>query len=242
MFKLVFILFVLFSFKSQACCSAGQVRIFPLGMIQNKPICAVFETSRVCSDDGMGPENEITWFGRMTLQILEKDSLRLFKELDTFEFVECVCDYDEIEKKSDYMRFMQLYLDSAFMVASKEKGYIPFIASVYAADSLSIKSQFTELNDSLAIWKHQELLLQSNESLSCLFMNEIKEIRTYKTSQYELLIATVGCPTKRYCAKENLQKNIESFKKMKNAMTYIPVDWHGYSLDLYLLVDRKTQK
>jgi hypothetical protein len=94
------------SLNCEACCSAGQLRIFPLGMIQNKPICAVFEMNRACSDDGMGANNEIFWFGRMSLQFLEKDSLRLFKALDTFEFVECNCKYDEIEVNSQYSEIM----------------------------------------------------------------------------------------------------------------------------------------
>lgn len=242
MFRLVSIFFILISFNSEACCSAGQLRIFPLGMIKEKPLCTVFETSRVCSDDGMGPDNVISWFVILSLQFLENDSLRLFKSLDTVEFIECVCDYDEIESKSEYLLYMQKYLDKAYKLASKEIGFVPFVGSLYAADSLSIKAQFAYISDSVAIWKKHEIDFRKNESISCLEMNELKELRIYKTSKFELLIAAVSCPTHRYISHENLLKNKEYFQKKGNSMTYIPVDWHGYSIDIYQLIERKDQK
>jgi hypothetical protein len=236
MLRIVLLLFLLISLNSEACCSAGQLRIFPLGMMQNKPICAVFETSRACSDDGMGADNEIYWFGRMTLQFLEKDSLRLFKALDTFEFVECICKYDEIENNSQYREIMQRYLDSAYLVASNEKGFTPFTGILYAADSIAIKEQFKILTDSTALWKKHEIDLGKNESISCMIMNEIKEVRIYQSGNYELLIASVGCPTQQFLNEKSIKKNKESFQKNKNgAMTYIPIDWHGYTIDLYQL-------
>lgn len=239
MLRLVLIVFLLISLKSTACCSAGQFRIFPLGIMQNKPICAVFETSRACSDDGMGADNEIYWFGRLTLQFLEKDSLHLFKALDTFEFVECICKYDEIENNSQYREIMQLYLDSAYLVASNEKGFAPFTGILYAADSISIEAQFKMLTDSTALWKQHEIDLRKNESISCMIMNEIKEVRIYQSGNYELLIASVGCPTQRYLNEKLRLKNKESFLNKKGAMTYIPIDWHGYTIDLYQLEKRK---
>jgi|GEM_PF-3950654 len=239
MLRIVLLLFLSISFNSEACCSAGQLRIFPLGMIENKPICAVFEMSRACSDDGMGADNEIYWFGRMTLQFLEKDSLRLFKSLDTFEFIECKCKYDEIESNSQYNKNMQHYLDSAYIVVSKEKGFTPFTGIIYAGDSVAIKAQFKNLTDSTALWKQHEIDLRKNESISCLIMNEVKEVRIYQSANYELLIASVGCPTQQFLSENSILKNKKSFQNKIGAMTYIPIDWHGYTIDLYQLEKRK---
>lgn len=239
MMRLVLLLFLLISLNSEACCSAGQLRIFPLGMMQNKPISAVFEMSRACSDDGMRANNEIFWFGRMSLQFLEKDSLRMFKALDTFEFVECVCKYDEIENNSQYREIMQRYLDSAYLLVSNEKGFTPFMGVLYAADSIAIKEQIKMLKDSTALWKQHEIDLSKNESMSCLMMNEMKEIRIYQLGNYELLIASVGCPTQQFLQEKSIKKNKESFQNKIGAMTYIPIDWHGYTIDLYQLEKRK---
>ncbi len=237
--RLVLLLFLMISLNCEACCSAGQLRIFPLGMMQNKPICAVFEMNRACSDDGMGANNEIFWFGRMSLQFLEKDSLRMFKALDTFEFVECVCNYDEIENNSQYRDIMQHYLDSAYVEASNEKGFTPFTGILYAGDSVAIQSQFKILTDSTALWKQHEIDLSKNESMSCLMMNEMKEVRIYQSVNHELLIASVGCPTQQFLNEKSIKKNKESFQNKKAAMTYIPIDWHGYTIDLYQMHQRK---
>jgi hypothetical protein len=134
---------------------------------------------------------------------------------------------------------MQLYLDSAYLVASNEKGFTPFTGVLYAADSVAIKEQFKILTDSTALWKKHEIDLRKNESISCMIMNEVKEVRIYQSDNHELLIASVGCPTQQYLHENSLLKNKESFLNKKAAMTYIPIDWHGYTIDLYQLEKRK---
>lgn len=231
--RVILILFSIISLKTSACCSAGQFRIFPMGLISGKPLCAVFEMSRVCTDDGnMGSDNETSWFGIMSLQFLEKDSLRLLKAIDTFEILECVCGYKDISEKSEYRVKMQKYLDKAFNLAEKEKGFQIFQAVDYAADSSSISKLFSSLNDTSVIWKDKIIPLDKHESISCYTMNEIKEVRTYSIKNYNLIVVTVSCPTKSTVTDEQKKINSELFKKSAVSMTYIPVDWHGYSIDL----------
>lgn len=214
----------------KACCGAGQYRIFPLGVIKNRAVCAVFEMGRYCEEEF----EDFHWGGSVFLAIESADTMKVLSEvISNFEFLECQCPMQEIEQNSTYILFMTAYLDSALCQARKLKGFEPFERMEYIAteEEFSI-NKVRLLNDQLEVRDFSRPC--KIEAMNCEYLSMIREVRFYYLKNKCFAVCSMGCLEGRLLTDNLLETGRSNALKSPIGMTYVPVDWHGYTKDLLL--------
>lgn len=228
---LIFLLTMLFSTgELNACCGAGQYRIFPLGVIKNKAVCAVFEMGRYCEEEF----EDFHWGGSVFLAIESADTMKvLSKVISNFEFLECQCSLDDIEQKSAYIGFISAFLDSVLLQARKLKGFEPFERMEYLATEAEFSLNKVRLmNDQLEVRDFSRPC--KIEALNCEYLSIIREVRFYYLKNKCFAVCSMGCPEGRVLTDNLLEAGRSNALKSPIGITYVPVDWHGYTKDLLL--------
>ena len=221
-----------FGFNANACCGAGQYRIFPLGVVKNKAVCAVFEIGRHCEEEF----EDYYWGGKLYLAIQSADSLQWISEVtSTIEFLECICTPENLEQKSEYLAFMQLYLDSAYKKALELKGFKPFERMSY----LTTSTEYGENNvrfdgDTLHATNLSKVLDTSEWSMQCESLSMIREVRIYFLKDKSWIVCALGCPEGNSISDQLRDQGLLNSKNSYQGMTYVAVDWHGFTKDVLL--------
>jgi hypothetical protein len=213
-----------------ACCGAGQYRVFPLGVIKNKAVCAVFEIGRYCEEEFY----DYSWGGKLYLALQSGDSLEILSEVaPTIEFQECICTPDELEQKSEYMNFMSAFMDSALLHAKKLKGFEAFERMEYMAteaefskNNVQLKNDQLEVRDFSCFFKF--------EAMNCEYLSMIREVRFYYLKNKCFAVCSLGCPEGKILTENMLETGRSNALKSPFGMTYVTVDWHGYTKDVLL--------
>ncbi len=229
--SLFFLLGLLVSFgEVKACCGAGQYRVFPLGLIKNKAVCAVFEMSRHCEEEFQ----DYHWVGKVSLAIQSSDSLQVLSEVfSTIEFLECLCKPDELEEKSAYLTYMNAYLDTALFHAKQLKGFQAFERMEYIATEAEFSKNKVQLNnDQLGVRDFS--LSFTFEALNCESLSMIREVRFYYIKKKYFAVCCLGCPEGKEISETLLEKGRSNALNSPFGMTYVAVDWHGYTRDVLL--------
>jgi hypothetical protein len=214
----------------KACCGAGQYRIFPLGVIKNKAVCAVFEMGRYCEEEF----EDFHWGGSVFLAIESADTMKVLSEvISNFEFLECQCSLDDIEQKSAYVSYMTAFLDSALLHARKLKGFEPFERMEYFATETEFSQNKVQLiNDTLEVRDFSRPC--KIEAMNCEYLAMIREVRFYYLKNKCFAVCSMGCPEGRLLTVNLMETGRSNALKSPSGMTYVPVDWHGYTKDLLL--------
>lgn len=225
---LLIILFLFLTNASNACCGAGQTRVFPLGTINDQPICAVFQLTRDCR---RGEFVFHDWFGKVTLETWNGSSFSEVAEVDTVAFLECECTPDTLVMLSDYLNQMEKHLLKAFQQADNMDGFLPFKTGKIITDSLEILHfGFTKTEENL-FFKAKKVMVFDAESLMCERLNGIKEMRSYSNSKGQWAIITLGCYDGNNPGEKLIEESRRNFKKINTSVTYVDVEWHGYTKD-----------
>ncbi|MEN9400756.1 MAG: hypothetical protein RL632_1859 [Bacteroidota bacterium] len=221
-----------FSDYANACCGAGQHRIFPLGVVKNKAVCAVFEISRHCEEEF----EDYSWGGKLSLAIQSGDSLRtLYEVTSMLEFLECICTPEDLEQKSEYLAFMQLYLDSAYKKALELKGFKPFERMSYLTTSTDYGEKNVRFNgDALHAIGLSKVVNTSDWSMQCESLSMIRELRLYYLKDKCWIVCALGCPEGKSIGDNLLHQGQENTMNSSLGMTYVSVDWHGFTKDVLL--------
>ena len=224
------LLFLVNTGKVNACCGAGQYRIFPLGVIKNKAVCAVFEMGRHCEEEF----EDFRWGGSVFLAIESADTMKVLSEvISNFEFLECTCSLDNIDQKSEYIGYMTAFLDSALLQARKLKGFEPFERMEYIATEVEFSQNKVQLiNDTLEVKNFSRPC--KIESMNCEYLSMIREVRFYYLRNKSFAVCSMGCADGRILTDNLLETGRSNALKSPIGMTYVPVDWHGYTKDLLL--------
>ncbi len=214
----------------KACCGAGQYRIFPLGVIKNKAVCAVFEIGRYCEEEFY----DYSWGGKLYLALQSGDSLKILNEVTpTVEFQECICTPNELEQKSEYMNYMSAFMDSALIHAKKLKGFEAFDRMEYIATEVEFSENKVQLNnDQLEVRDFSRPC--KIEALNCEYLSMVREVRFYYIKKKCFAVCSLGCPEGRVLTDELLETSRSNALKSPIGMTYVSVDWHGYTKDVLL--------
>jgi hypothetical protein len=230
----ILLIFLLTLFVStgelSACCGAGQYRIFPLGVIKNKAVCAVFEMGRHCEEEF----EDFRWGGSVFLAIESADTMKVLSEvISNFEFLECHCTLENIEQKSVYVGYMSAYLDSALLQARKLKGFEAFERMEYIATETEFSQNKVRLiNDTLEVRDFSRPC--KIEAMNCEYLSMIREVRFYYLKNKCFAVCSMGCAEGRILTDNLLETGRSNALKSPIGMTYVPVDWHGYTKDLLL--------
>lgn len=225
---LLIILFLVLTKASNACCGAGQTRVFPLGTIGDQPICAVFQLTRDCR---RGEFVFHEWFGKVTLETWNGTSFTEISKVDTVSFLECECTPDTLPILSDYLKQMEKHLLKAYQEANKVDGFLPFRTDIILIDSLEIDHfGFTKTDENL-FFKAKKVLAFDAESLMCDRLDGIKEMRSYSNSKGQWAIITLGCYDGNNPGEKLIEESKRNFKKINTSVTYVDVEWHGYTKD-----------
>jgi hypothetical protein len=221
---------LVYTWEVNACCGAGQYRIFPLGMIKNKAVCAVFEMGRYCEEEFY----DYSWGGKLYLALQSGDSLEILSEVaPTIEFQECICTPNELEQKSEYMNYMSAFMDSALIHAKKLKGFEPFERMEYiASEPEFVKNKVRLINDQLEVRNFSRFC--KIEAMNCEALSMVREVRFYYLKNKCVAVCSMGCPEGRMLTDQMLETGRSNALKSSIGMTYLPVDWHGYTKDLLL--------
>jgi len=213
-----------------ACCGAGQYRVFPLGVIQNKAVCAVFEIGRFCEEEFY----DYSWGGKLYLALQSGDSLQILNEVTpTIEFQECICTPNELEQKSEYLNYMSAFMDSALIHAKKLKGFEAFDRMEYIATEVEFSKNKVQLNnDQLKVRDFSRFF--KFEALNCESLSMIREVRFYYIKKKYFAVCSLGCPEVKEISETLLEKGRLNALNSPFGMTYVAVDWHGYTRDVLL--------
>ena len=213
-----------------ACCGAGQYRIFPLGVIKNKAVCAVFEIGRYCEEEF----EDFHWGGSVFLAEQSADTMKVLSEvISNFEFLECQCSLDDIEQKTEYLSVMIAYLDTALLQAKELKGFEPFERMEYiASEPEFVKNKVRLINDQLEVRNFSRFC--KIEAMNCEALSMVREVRFYYLKNKCVAVCSMGCPEGRMLTDQMLETGRSNALKSSIGMTYLPVDWHGYTKDLLL--------
>jgi hypothetical protein len=221
-----------FGSSANACCGAGQYRIFPLGVVKNKAVCAVFEIGRHCEEEFY----DYSWGGKLYLAVQSGDSLQqLIEVTSTIEFQECLCTPTELEQKSAYLAFMQVYLDSAYKKVLELKGFKPFERMSY----LTTSTEYGENNvrfdgDTLHATNLSKVFDTWEWSMQCESLSMIREVRIYFLKDKSWIVCALGCPEGNSIHDNLRNQGQENSKNSCHGMTYVSVDWHGFTKDVLL--------
>lgn len=228
------LLFLFVSAVSNACCGAGQTRVFPLGTINDQPICAVFQLTRDCR---RGEFLYHDWFGQLTLEKWDGAKFTEISKVDTVTFLECRCFPDTLPYLSTYLDNLEKYLLQAYDQSLKLEGFEAFQTNKLISDTLEmVKFGFTK-SEKYLFFKKKKIHEFSMESLACEYMNGIKEVRTYSNSKGKWAIATIGCYDGNELEGPLEIESKENFKDIKTSVTYIWVEWHGMTQDTILRLE-----
>jgi hypothetical protein len=222
----------LFGSSADACCGAGQYRIFPLGVLKNKALCAVFELSRHCEEEF----EDYYWGGKLSLAVQSGDSLhKLIEVTSTIEFLECICTPKDLEQKSEYLAFMQTYLDSAYAKALEMIGFKPFERMSYFTASKEYDSYGVRYSgDTLYAQKLSKAFDTSEWAMQCESLSMIREVRMYYLKDKCWIVCALGCPEGNPVSEELRNQGHVNAKNSIRGMTYVAVDWHGFTMDVLL--------
>lgn len=228
------LLFLFVSAVSNACCGAGQTRVFPLGTINDQPICAVFQLTRDCR---RGEFVFHDWFGTVKLEKWDGKEFLEISKVDTVAFLECECTPDTLAALSDYLNQLKIHLMKAHELAEKMQGFEAFQTDKLISDTMEmVKFGFTK-SEKYLFFKKKKIHEFSMESLACEYMNGIKEVRTYSNSKGKWAIATIGCYDGNELEGPLEIESKENFKDIKTSVTYIWVEWHGMTQDTILRLE-----
>jgi hypothetical protein len=230
---LTLVLFLcLYGTSANACCGAGQYRIFPLGVVKNKSVCAVFEIGRYCEEEFY----DYSWGGKLYLALQSADSLKILSEVtSTIEFQECICTPGELEQKSEYLSFMRRYLDSAYAMASELNGFKPFERMSYVTTSKDYDSYGVRYSgDTLYAQKLSKVFNTSEWAMQCESLSMIREVRMYYLKDQCWIVCAMGCPEDYTISDDLRNQGHANSKDSIRGMTYVSVDWHGFTKDVLL--------
>lgn len=247
MYKII-VLLSLFCFftsvQSYACCAERNYRLFPLGEFNQKVIFVEFAVHRKCNGlqhpittdkarSGTGEKNEFWIEGVINLVRYENDSLILIENIDTIEFKECVCTFNNQYEKSNYESIIEKYYNKALNRVKDKEGFI------------MVKPIEITFNDDSNISQNETILtykgsLEIDADLEFFWACEtatVIEDRLYKTKNFEISILRISCGS---IAEDAATHNSTRFKKMETAFWKEKATYHGYNCD-YVYVKSKNK-
>jgi hypothetical protein len=225
--------------SSFACCNAGQYKIYPLGYQNEILIVAEYKMSRKCEiGDGAGINNEFHWTVIVNLSYINADSSIVIQNIDTLSFMDCVCDFRDVDEKSTVLFQLLPSYQESLREAKKLLGFKGLSPVSYATvEEIDINEDFQFIDSdtsSVLYYKGQLKELKPINWAACGFLNSIQELRRYTFENKQIIIINLSCAAAGDLPPEKVLRNRQNFESIETAITYTPTQWHGLSMDFLI--------
>ncbi len=231
------------NFNTYSCCSAGQYRLFPLGISESKIIVAEFRLSRFCEVDGkmgegMGEGNIFLYRGVVNLGYFNGDSVVFIANIDTLEVNECECEYMTVVEKSELAENLIPYYQKALNQAM-------LLPDFEAAVPLSY--QYHDKDEPInGMWFENDTIIELQTTDGAMelypvnwgpmgYLTRITEVKTYDIAGDTVTVINLSVNADHNLTKEKIQSNTKRFKQLNTALTYCVTQFHGYNSDYIIL-------
>jgi hypothetical protein len=124
-------------------------------------------------------------------------------------------------------------MDSALLHAKQLKGFEAFERMEYIATEVEFSKNKVQLNnDQLGVRDFSRFF--KFEALNCEYLSMIREVRFYYLKNKCFAVCSLGCPEGKILTENMLETGRSNALKSPFGMTYVTVDWHGYTKDVLL--------
>lgn len=226
-----------------ACCSAHQLRYFPVGFEGEKLVVVEARLYRYCSDEGHNSNKDEFYFGWRGIISLGyyRDTFELVAVSDTVDFVSCLCDYEEYNDKEDYTDSLLYYfqkaeqlIDNTFSIEKLEmKNY------AYNKDTTHyLKNIELDLNDTITtfIVDQKRHTKSATNWLAMGELEKIQEVKEYASAITKVYVVSLGYKEYKILPSDKIKANRKKFENKNNPVTLLPVNWHGGFMDYVLIL------
>ena len=220
---------------AQACCAEHDYRLFPIGELDGSILFVEFNLQRNCR---MDQEEEHHFFVQGIVRLVQnnQDSLIPIKTVDTLDFKECVCSYDDYYNKTTYDSIIGKAYNKALHIAANQKEFkLATTNNIIFNDS--INTEITTIDtDSTYVYSvgYKDLLrieLGMEEIISC-YPDKVAEVRNYETDQYTITVVRMRC---NWIGDLEKKEYMARFKNIDTAFWKEKVQWHGIAKDYWLI-------
>lgn len=244
--KLLFtiLFFILAAGQVRACCAENIYRLFPMGEAQGEVILLELQMGRTCFDRTHEVINNDTdmrtfWLnGVVRLVQYRADSLVPLQVIDTLNFKDCQCDYNNSLQKSRFEEAFQPVYQKAFAVASALEDFQPAITEkLYCNDTLRGQVTLDTITYDRVRLAYQDkftLELGIGQIISCI-PDKLAETRIYTTTGFTIYVFRMRCS---YLEPKAVKRNKKRFKKHATAFWKEKAQWHGIAKDFVKIVPK----
>jgi hypothetical protein len=130
---------------------------------------------------------------------------------------------------------MQTYLDSAYAKALEMKGFKPFERMNYFTTSNDYDTYGVRyVGNTLYAQTFSKVFDTTEWSIQCETLSMIREVRIYFHKDKSWIVCALGCPEGNPISEDLRNQGIVNAKNSFLGMTYVTVDWHGFTNDVLL--------
>ena len=220
------------------CCGAGQHRLFPVGIVNNKIISVQFTMSRFCGGEhgeGSGNTNTFEWRIEVNLVREKNDTIELVQVIDSmFIMKECTCTYKTRDSLTRYYENLLPHFQKAHKTAKTLAGFEP----------LAFKSlQYIEKNDgkiiefdtifNFQLFKKKKTYHYQPALGASGYVMRGKIIREFQYGKRKIYAVTFKENYFDDNPKEDIYKpdKIARINSIEDSFFYEGVNWHGWDVD-----------
>ncbi|MCI4667337.1 MAG: hypothetical protein MRZ79_04190 [Bacteroidia bacterium] len=241
-----FFTFLFFVSQSLACCGELTHRLFPLGAVGEEIYLLELDLGRHCEGKGMpgmDSSNEFWLSGRINLVKWQGDSMVVVKVLDSLNYRECRCTYDDQMQKSRYAKLAETYIVIALSEIQAKDGFIPakaerIILNDYANSKLEdstyqyLSSDSTFRDAYIGIFTYKNRIRLSTQEAFLCQPNLVSENRLYSIGDRQISILRLSCTP---IPPEEITYRRKRFKQYKYPFWRDGANSHGFGKDHFFV-------